>query len=105
MHEASFLISCKITRVSKLHVQGGYSGNIPLDQLLCGLHLGKELRIPNNPRRIFHLPARFIQSSDNTNDRPLQYIREIGNAIERHTPCPFIDDFDKTKAGTTDKVV
>lgn len=51
-----------------LHVQRSHSRDIPLNHLLCTLHLGKKLRISNDSRRVLYLPAGLIKPSDDSND-------------------------------------
>jgi hypothetical protein len=43
-----------------LHVQTSNSGDVPLDHLLTCLHLGKQLWISNNSRRVLDLATSLV---------------------------------------------
>lgn len=89
----------------QLHVQRSYSSDVSLDHLLSALHLHIQLRIPYDPCRIFHLTAGLVEPGYDSNDGPLEYVCQIRNSIERHSPGPFIHHLYQTEAWSTHKVI
>ena len=95
----------KLGRGISLHIQTRNSSNIPLDHFLTRLHLRKQLRISNNPRRILHFSTRLIQPRNYSNNRALKDVRQVRDVLEAHSARPFVDDFHESEPRTGDKVV
>ena len=94
-----------ITRGYQLHVQRSYSSDVSFDHLLSALHLREQLRVTYDPCRILDLPAGLVKPGDDTNNGPLQYICQIRNPIEGHSPGPFIYHLDQSEAWSAHKVI
>jgi hypothetical protein len=52
-----------------------------------------------------NLSTRFVDASNDTNDRPFEYVRQICYSIKRHSPSPFIDNLHQSKSRTCFKIV
>ena len=50
---------------------------IPLDQCLRFFHLGKQIRISNDPRRIPDFSASLVQPRDNPHNRSFRDISQL----------------------------
>lgn len=80
-----------------LHVQGCYCGDISLDHLLRFLHFGEQDRVPDDPGGVFDLPTCLVEPADDTDNGTFQYVCQVGNTVERHSPGPFIDHLGQAK--------
>jgi hypothetical protein len=78
---------------------------VPFDKFLTRPHFLKQYGIANNPRRILNLPARLIQPRNHPHNRALHDICQVRDAIEAHSPCPLVHNFDHAEARLGHEVV